>query len=34
MNKTPILIAAAILGAFAVTGVAMVAVTHRLTDER
>jgi len=34
MNKIPILIAAGILGAFAVTGVGLVAVTHKLTDER
>jgi electron transport complex protein RnfG len=34
MNKVPILIAAGILGAFAVTGVGLVAVTHKLTDER
>jgi electron transport complex protein RnfG len=34
MNKLPILIAAGILGAFAVSGVGLVAVTHKLTDER
>lgn len=34
MNKTPILIAAGILGLFAVGGVGLVAITHELTDER
>jgi len=34
MKKTPILIAAAILGSFAVGGVGLVAVTHELTDTR
>lgn len=34
MSKTPILIAALILGAFAVGGVGLVAVTHELTNER
>ena len=33
MNKTPILIAAGILGLFAVGGVGLVAITHELTDE-
>jgi electron transport complex protein RnfG len=34
MNKAPILIAAFILGAFAVGGVGLVAITHQLTAER
>jgi electron transport complex protein RnfG len=34
MNKAPILIAAAILGSFAVGGVGLVAMTHELTDAR
>ncbi|WP_296897351.1 electron transport complex subunit RsxG [Thiohalocapsa sp.] len=34
MNKAPILIAAAILGSFAVGGVGLVAMTHELTAER
>lgn len=34
MSKAPVLIAAFILGAFAVGGVALVAVTHEMTDER
>lgn len=34
MNKAPILIAALILGAFAASGVGLVAITHALTDER
>jgi electron transport complex protein RnfG len=34
MNKAPILIAAAILGSFAVGGVGLVATTHELTAER
>ena len=34
MNKQPILIAAFILGAFAVAGVGLVAVTHAFTAER
>jgi electron transport complex protein RnfG len=34
MNKIPILVAAGILGAFAVGGVGLVAITHELTDER
>ena len=34
MSKVPILIAAFILGAFAVGGVGLVAITHELTDER
>jgi electron transport complex protein RnfG len=34
MNKTRILIAGGILGAFAVAGVGLVAATHALTDER
>lgn len=34
MSKLPILIAAVILGAFAVGGVGLVAVTHELTNER
>jgi electron transport complex protein RnfG len=34
MSKLPILIAAFILGAFAVGGVGLVAITHELTDER
>jgi electron transport complex protein RnfG len=34
MNKAPILIAAGILGSFAVGGVGLVATTHQLTAER
>jgi electron transport complex protein RnfG len=34
MNKAPILIAAFILGSFAVGGVGLVAVTHAMTDTR
>ena len=34
MNKAPILIAAGILGAFAVGGVGLVAITHELTSAR
>ena len=34
MNKAPILIAAIVLGAFAVGGVGLVAITHDLTAER
>jgi Na+-translocating ferredoxin:NAD+ oxidoreductase subunit G len=34
MNKAPILIAALILGSFAVGGVGLVAMTHELTDAR
>lgn len=34
MTKAPVFIAAFILGAFAVAGVGMVAVTHQLTEER
>lgn len=34
MKKTPILIAAFILGSFAVGGVGLVAVTHELTDTK
>lgn len=34
MNKAPILIAAGVLGAFAVGGVGLVAITHDLTAER
>jgi electron transport complex protein RnfG len=34
MNKSPILVAAGILGAFAVGGVGLVAVTHDLTEAR
>ena len=34
MSKAPILIAGLILGAFAVGGVGLVAVTHELTHER
>ena len=34
MNKAPILIAGFFLGAFAVSGVGLVAVTHALTHER
>lgn len=34
MNKAPIFIAAAILGTFAVGGVGLVVITHKLTDER
>jgi len=34
MNKTPILIAGGILGAFAIAGVGLVAATHALTTER
>ena len=34
MSKTPILIAAGILGAFAVCGVSLVAITQDLTEER
>ena len=34
MSKLPIIIAAVILGAFAVGGVGLVAVTHELTNER
>jgi len=34
MSKTPIFIAAAILGAFAAGGVGLVAITHELTGER
>jgi electron transport complex protein RnfG len=34
MKKTPILIAAFILGSFAVGGVGLVAVTHELTDAK
>ncbi len=34
MNKAPVLIAAFILGAFAVGGVGLVAITHELTAER
>jgi len=34
MSKLPILIAAFILGAFAIGGVGLVAVTHALTNER
>ncbi|MEA3274542.1 MAG: electron transport complex subunit RsxG [Pseudomonadota bacterium] len=34
MKKAPVLIAAFILGAFAVGGVGLVAITHELTDER
>jgi electron transport complex protein RnfG len=34
MNKAPILIAAYILGAFAVAGVGIVTVTHAMTDSR
>jgi electron transport complex protein RnfG len=34
MNKAPILIAAVILGSFAVGGVGLVAMTHELTDAR
>ncbi len=34
MNKAPVLIAGFILGAFAVAGVGLVAVTHDLTEER
>ncbi len=34
MKKTPILIAAFILGSFAVGGVGLVAITHELTDDK
>ena len=34
MNKAPVLIAALILGSFAVGGVGLVAMTHELTDAR
>jgi electron transport complex protein RnfG len=34
MNKSPILVAGGILGAFAIAGVGLVSVTHALTDER
>ncbi len=34
MSKAPVLIAAFILGAFAVGGVGLVAITHEMTDER
>jgi electron transport complex protein RnfG len=34
MNKTRILIAGGILGAFAIAGVGLVAATHAMTDER
>ncbi|MCF7983868.1 MAG: electron transport complex subunit RsxG [Thiohalocapsa sp.] len=34
MKKAPILIAAGILGSFAVSGVGLVAVTHEMTDAR
>jgi electron transport complex protein RnfG len=34
MNKSPILLAGGVLGAFAIAGVGLVSVTHALTDER
>ena len=34
MNKTPMLIAALVLGSFAVAGVSLVAVTHAAMDQR
>ena len=34
MSKAPVLIAALILGAFAVGGVGLVAITHEMTQER
>lgn len=34
MNKTPMLIAALVLGSFAVAGVSLVAVTHAALDQR
>lgn len=34
MSKAPVLIAAFILGAFAVGGVGLVAITHEMTDQR
>ncbi len=34
MNKTPILLAALVLGSFAIAGVSLVAVTHAAMDQR